>query len=196
VGKRRTSSKSHAPPAARCPRWAHAPRDLTGGTPLGTRRWNVIDGTCPARPATDDVFVRTSWWRLGASVVIGAVAAWATRTLDIPGDGTWIVVCVAMGVAAGLVQASWASFAACEAGVILASAVFVIVGGQYAGLAWLVVASVAAMLGYGFLMAAVIGRAWRLRSVNDRRVVGGLIAVLGLLVSIVLIARDLARNPP
>jgi hypothetical protein len=140
--------------------------------------------------------VRARWWRLGLSVAIGAVAAWFTNTLDIPGDGRWIVICWALGVGAALVEASWASLAACVAGIIAMDAVFVIAVWWYTGLAWLIMAAETAVLGYGFLVGAVVQRAWRVRSIVDRRVVTGAAAAVGLLVAFILIAQDFARNPP
>ncbi len=138
--------------------------------------------------------MRTRWLRLGLPVLLGAVAALVTR--DIPGDGSWMVACWILGAAAAVIQPSWASLAACVAGIALATVVLVSAAGQYAGLAWLVVAAEAAVLGHGFLVGATAGRAWRLRSLRDQRVVWGFIAAIGLVVMFLLIAQDFARNPP
>jgi hypothetical protein len=138
--------------------------------------------------------MRTRWLQLGLSVLLGAVAALVTR--NIPGGASWMVACWILGAAAAVIQPSWASFAACVAGIALATVVLVGAAGQYAGLAWLVVAAEAAVLGHGFLVSATAGRAWRLRSLRDQRVVWGFIAAIGLVVVFVLIAQDFARNPP
>jgi hypothetical protein len=138
--------------------------------------------------------MRTRWLQLGLSVLLGAVAALLTR--DIPGDGSWMVVCWILGAAAAALQPSWASFGACVAGITLATIALVGAAGQYAGLAWLVVAAEAAILGHGFLVSATVRRAWRLRSLRDERVVWGFMAAIGLVVALFLVAQDFARNPP
>lgn len=138
--------------------------------------------------------MQTRWLQLCLSVVLGAVAALLTR--DIPGDGSWMVVCWILGAAAAAIQPSWASYGACVAGITLATIALVGAAGQYAGLAWLVVAAEAAILGHGFLVSATVGRAWRLRSLRDERVVWGFVAAIGLVVVLFLVAQDFARNPP
>ena len=136
------------------------------------------------------------WPRLGLSVLIGVIAALATQALGVPGGGSWIVACWVLGAVAAAIWPGWASFAACVAGIALATLVLVTAAGQYAGLAWLVVACEAAILGHGFLVSATVGRARRLRSLRDQRVAAGLIAAIGLVVAFVLVAQDFARNPP
>jgi hypothetical protein len=140
--------------------------------------------------------VLAHWVPLGLSVAIGATATAATATLDIPGNGSWMVACWCLGAVAALIRPSRGSYAACVAGIVLATIFFVALGGQYAGLSWLVVIAVAAVLGHGFLVGAAVGRAWRLRSVRDATVVRGLAVAIGLVVAGVLIAQEFARNPP
>jgi hypothetical protein len=136
------------------------------------------------------------WLHFGFSVVIGAIAALATRALDIPGNGSWIVACWVLGVVAAIGQPSWPSFAACVAGIAIATILLVVAADQYPGLAWLVVACEAAILGHGFLVSSAVRRAWGLRSLRDPRVVWGLAIAIGLVAAFVFIAQDLARNPP
>ena len=107
-----------------------------------------------------------------------------------------MVACWCLGAVAALIRPSLGSYASCVAGIVLATIFFVAFGGQYAGLAWLVVISVAAVLGHGFLVSAAVGRAWRLRSLKDATVVWGLAVAIGLVAAGVLIDQDFARNPP
>ena len=135
--------------------------------------------------------MQTRWLQFGVSVAIGAAAADVTRSLGIPGGGEWI----AGGVAA-ILGPSWLSFAGCVTGIVLATVYFVTSAGQYGGLAWLVVACEAAILGHGFLVLASVRRATRVRTLIDARVIAGLGTAAGLVVLFVLIAQDFARNPP
>lgn len=150
---------------------------------------------CP--PATrDGEPMQGRWLRLGISAVMGVIAVLTTRALGIPGNGSWIVACWIPGAVAAIRQPSWTSFAACVTGIAITTILLVVAADQYPGLAWLVVACEAAILGHGFLASSVVGRAWRLRSLRDPRVVWGLTIAIGLVAAFVLIAQDLARNPP
>ncbi len=131
-----------------------------------------------------------------AAVLIGAGAAGVALQSGIPGDGSWIVACWALGFAGSAVWRHLASYALSVGGIVAFTGFSVVAMGQYGGLAWLAVLAEAAVLGHGFLVGAVIGRAWRLRSLRDARVVAGFLAAVGLAVLFVLIAQDLARNPP
>ena len=97
---------------------------------------------------------------------------------------------------AAILWPNWLSLAGCVAGVVLATVYFVTGGGQYAGLAWLVVACEAAILGHGFLVVASIGRAVRLRTLRDARVWAGLLVAGCLVLAFALLAQDFAQNPP
>ena len=140
--------------------------------------------------------VQGRWLQLASSALIGALAALATRALGIPGNGSWIVACWILGVVTAVRQPGWQSLAACVAGIGSATIIFLVAADQYPGLAWLVVICEAAVLGHGFLVSAAVGRAWRLRSLRDPRVIWGLGIAIGLIAAFVLIAQDLARNPP
>ena len=140
--------------------------------------------------------MQTRWLQFGVSVAIGAAAADATRSLGIPGGGEWIAACWIAGGVAAILGPSWLSFAGCVTGIVLATVYFVTSAGQYGGLAWLVVACEAAILGHGFLVLASVRRAIRVRTLIDARVIAGLGTAAGLVVLFVLIAQDFARNPP
>lgn len=140
--------------------------------------------------------MRARWLPIGVSLALGAATAMATRVLDIPGNGSWVVACWVFGVAAAVVRPGWTSFAACVAGIVLGTILLVATTGQSAGLAWLVVAFEAAVLGHGFLVSAAVGRARRLRSLRDAGVAWGLLVAAGLGIAFVLIAKGFAGNPP
>ena len=134
--------------------------------------------------------------QLGLSVLIGAVAAFVSLPLGIPGNGSWIVVCWILGVGAAVLRPNWTSFVAAVVGIALAAVLLVLRAGQYPGLAWLVVTSEATILGHGFFVGATIRSAVRRRTLRDAHIVWRLAVAIGTAVSLVVIAQEFARNPP
>lgn len=134
--------------------------------------------------------------RVGLGFLVGAAAALVARRLDIPGDGSWIVLFWVAGIVAAAIRASASTLVASFLGIALSTILLVLAGGQYPGLAWLVVTVEAAVLAHGFLVAATVRRAIRRRTLADRRVIVGIAAAVLLAGCYVLVALDFARNPP
>ena len=128
-----------------------------------------------------------------AGLAVGPLAA----ALDIPGNGSFAVVGVTAGVVAGLVAPGWAGYAAVLAG-LLAGLLAMLLAGSGAGLWWLIMAVLSALVSYGALVAATVHRAWMLGwqpALRDGRAQFGVVALVGLALLFALIAADLARNP-
>ena len=134
--------------------------------------------------------------RLVIAFILGMAAAESTRMLDIPGNGSWIAATWTLGTIAAIAMPSLASFGTAVLGMGFVTVANVTSGGQYAGLAWLVLAMDAGVFGHGFLVGATLGRARRLRSIRDGRVLAGTVIAVALVALSVQVAFELARNPP
>ena len=130
------------------------------------------------------------------AALLGAATAAMGFVLGLPGNGSWAAVAWLGGAAAAVLLPARATVGAALVGVVLVNLGLVLSDSAYGGLIWLIILAEAVVLGHGFVVAATVRRALRLRSLGDDLVVRGALVALAGVALFAYFAFDFARNPP